>query len=159
MEEFKNIKGFEDLYKINKEGLIYSIKSDIFMKEGITKFGYHKICLRKNKKHYYYTTHRLVALTFLDNPFNYPQVHHIDEDKSNNNLTNLEWVTVSKNNTLVSSKKLSNSGERNINKFLRKGKIYYEVEIRRNKLRYCKNTKTIELAIKQRDLMISQFGY
>ena len=51
-----------------------------------------------NGKHKLVTIHRLVAIHFISNPDNKPQVNHIDGDKTNNNIINLEWVTAQENN-------------------------------------------------------------
>ena len=59
--------------------------------------GYLQIGLTRNKKYYSKKIHRLVAETFLPNTENKPQVNHIDGDKTNNNVSNLEWVTASEN--------------------------------------------------------------
>ena len=55
------------------------------------KDGYLKIGLRKNRKTDSTFVHRLVAQTFIPNPENLPEVNHIDEDKTNNRVDNLEW--------------------------------------------------------------------
>lgn len=60
--------------------------------------GYERIMLCKNKKVILFYVHRLVAQTFIPNPNNKPQVNHIDEVKSNNNVNNLEWCTQKYNN-------------------------------------------------------------
>ena len=60
--------------------------------------GYERIMLCKNKKVILFYVLRLVAQTFIPNPNNKPQVNHIDEVKSNNNVNNLEWCTQKYNN-------------------------------------------------------------
>lgn len=63
------------------------------------KNGYPLVTLRYNNKIEYKTIHRLVAETFIPNPNNYPVVNHIDGDKTNNNINNLEWCTQKQNMT------------------------------------------------------------
>lgn len=58
-----------------------------------TKDGYFKIKIKGK----YYMTHRIIAETWVSNPSNKPYVNHIDHDKSNFNVNNLEWVTASEN--------------------------------------------------------------
>ena len=53
--------------------------------------GYLQVHLSKNKKTYNFLIHRLVAETFIPNPNNLPEINHIDEDKTNNRVDNLEW--------------------------------------------------------------------
>lgn len=53
--------------------------------------GYLVVCLHKNKKKKIFSIHRLVASTFIPNPNNYAEVNHIDENKENNSIENLEW--------------------------------------------------------------------
>jgi hypothetical protein len=102
MEIHKEIPGFEDLYKCTDTGDVYSLnykrsKTIKKLKPGITKGGYLKVVLFKNKKSYNIDIHRLVALTFLKNLEFKKEVNHIDGNKLNNYCTNLEWVTSSQN--------------------------------------------------------------
>jgi hypothetical protein len=59
--------------------------------------GYMFVGLSDGKKRTTFSVHRLVALLFIDNPHNYPEVNHIDFDKTNNKIENLEWVSHSDN--------------------------------------------------------------
>ena len=91
------IEGFEN-YTINESGNIYSKKRNIFMKYCINKKGYLIISLSKNGKKKTFYLHRLLALAFIPNTNNYPEVDHIDINTSNNNLSNLRWATSSMQN-------------------------------------------------------------
>lgn len=100
-------------YKITPSGLIYNSKS-IERKSSIDKKGYHHITLSNNGKRTTYLVHRLIAEQYLPNPFNLPQVNHIDGNKSNNDVSNLEWVSGSTNILHSFSLKLSSyKGDKN----------------------------------------------
>lgn len=95
--QMKDIPGWEGLYACTTTGEIWSYRRQKFLSPSKSKRGYLHIVLYKNKKRYDYRIHRLVAMTFLDNPENKEQVNHIDGNKINNYLSNLEWVTPEEN--------------------------------------------------------------
>ena len=96
-EVWKDVPGYEGLYKVSDSGDVYNIKSKRKLKLTITDTGYHKVNLRKNGNVKTHLVHRLVALSFISNPKEKPQVNHIDENPLNNNLMNLEWCTPREN--------------------------------------------------------------
>lgn len=83
-------------YKITKDGRIYSIKCKRYMKPVIHDEYLH-VNLSKNNKHKGFSIHRLIALTFIPNTQNKPEVNHKDGNKQNNHVDNLEWVTKNEN--------------------------------------------------------------
>ena len=98
IEIFKDIEGYEGLYQISNYGNVKSLGNCKYKKDKILKYskdkdGYLYVGLCKNGKHKYIKIHRLVAEAFIENPNNYQQVNHKDEDKTNNHVTNLEWCT------------------------------------------------------------------
>lgn len=93
----RTIKGFED-YCITEDGRVYSKKRGKFLKHGVAKNGYCFFILSKTGKTYYRYAHRLVAQNYLGDRKKL-QVNHIDGNKSNNTLANLEWVTAVENIT------------------------------------------------------------
>lgn len=116
----KDIKGFEDVegYSVTSEGDVFSHKKrmpsgkgkftrygvDMNIKKGLKPLvdskGYLYIDLRNNDgTRRCPKVHRLVALAFIENPENKPQINHIDGDKTNNAVSNLEWVTNQENRT------------------------------------------------------------
>lgn len=92
----KQIKGYDD-YLIDFSGNIFSKKLNRYLNQTISNKGYHNVTLNQNKYKRGYKVHRLVAETYIPNPENKPQVNHIDGNKSNNHISNLEWVTGSEN--------------------------------------------------------------
>jgi hypothetical protein len=93
----KDLKGFEGLYKIDENGSIYSSRIKKIMKVRKSNSGYMCVVLKKDNKYKGLFIHRLLAINFIDNPLNLEQVNHIDGDKLNNAIENLEWCTRSQN--------------------------------------------------------------
>lgn len=94
----KEIKNYEGLYWIDEFGNVYNKKKNI-LKQGKSnsRTAYPQVCLCKNGFVKVYSVHRLVAINYIDNPENKPQVNHKDGNKLNNHVSNLEWCTQSEN--------------------------------------------------------------
>ena len=96
----KQIKGFNNKYFVSSNGKIYSMQDDGTLKEKKpfkSHNGYLRVTLWNNGKQKKYFVHRLVAIYFVKNTYNYDSVDHIDENKLNNNYTNLRWTSKSYN--------------------------------------------------------------
>jgi hypothetical protein len=89
-EIWKDIKGYEGLYQISNLGRVKSLRNNIFLKPGDIN-GYLRVQLSNNGIDKKYYIHRLVGTNFIPNPNDYKEINHKDEDKSNNNVSNLEW--------------------------------------------------------------------
>ena len=100
-EYWKPVVGYEGHYQVSNFGRVKSIKfgKERILKPGTNKYGYLLVMLCKDGKVKGFTVHRLVAEAFLPNPHNYPCVNHKDENKQNNNVSNLEWCSAQYNNT------------------------------------------------------------
>lgn len=136
----KDIQGYEGLYYVTDNGDVWSydreytlgnkkhIRPGRKLKKSLVN-GYEKVNLHKNGKTLV-SVHRVVAIAFLENKENKPQVNHVDGNKANNNIYNLEWATSSENTRhaikigLINSKKFV--GEKNPTAKLTE-KIVYEI--------------------------------
>lgn len=90
------IPGYED-YLIYPEGRVYSKKSNKFLKHNLVSSGYHTVELFNRYGSKRVLVHRLVGKSYIPNPKNLPQINHIDENKNNNHVSNLEWCTAKYN--------------------------------------------------------------
>lgn len=96
-EVWKDIEDYEGLYQVSNLGRVKRVESDRVLKKFKYTGGYLKVTLSKNGVKSNHKIHRLVAQAFIPNPDNKPQVNHIDEDKTNNRVDNLEWSTATEN--------------------------------------------------------------
>lgn len=103
MEQWKPYPKYKDHYEISDRGRVRRTKSIARGKKGYVLAnvdkgdGYLVVALSKNSQTKTHLVHRLVAETFLPNPENKPHVNHIDRNRGNNCVENLEWATASEN--------------------------------------------------------------
>ncbi len=97
VEQWKDIAGFDGLYQISNFGSVKRLgRNERTLKPRMCK-GYETVCLCKNGIRHNRRINRLVALAFISNPENKPEVNHKDGNKRNNSVSNLEWCTSSEN--------------------------------------------------------------
>ena len=109
VEEWRDVVGYEGLYQVSNRGRVRSYDRTVphgvgkrvvrhrIMKQYINDCGYCQVRLNKNHVSKNKRVHRLVAEAFISNPRHLKQVNHIDLDKTNNHVENLEWCSQKKN--------------------------------------------------------------
>ncbi len=96
----KAVPGFDGRYSALKDGSIYSEITNRILKPSRKRNGYLGYSLfDKDKKVKYISGHKIIALTYIPNPNNKPQVNHKNGDKQDNRVENLEWATLRENNS------------------------------------------------------------
>jgi ribosome-binding protein aMBF1 (putative translation factor) len=100
-ETWKDIVGYDGCYQVSNTGSVksfYNNRDGKILKLSTNKQGYNTVSLHKENKTKSFSVHRLVATCFISNDNNYPAVNHKDENKTNNNVDNLEWCSYKYNN-------------------------------------------------------------
>ena len=104
-EIWKDVKGYEGLYQASNFGNIKSLYKHNgtnyrILKPRINRQGYYQVGLYKpSQKHpTTFTVHKIIGLTFISNKNNYTQINHLDGNKLNNHVNNLEWCDAKINN-------------------------------------------------------------
>lgn len=168
MEEiWKPIEGYEGFYEVSNLGRVRSlwfrnnhslVKRNKIMSATDNGHGYLIVGLNKEAKRKNYYVHRLVAKAFIPNPDNLPVIDHIDHDRSNNAVTNLQWLTqkdnIGRSRHLMSKPRknvTSNTGQKYITR-VKSGE--YKVSLPWK--RYWKQFKTLEQAKEARDREIKE---
>jgi hypothetical protein len=92
----EKILGFEKYY-IGTDGTVLNFDTKRILKQCTLRNGYKTVCLSNGKFKRVFYVHRLVALAFIPNKHNKPCIDHINNDKSDNSITNLRWCSYSEN--------------------------------------------------------------
>ena len=122
-EVWRPIAGYEGLYEVSSFGRIRSMRYGYLLTPDEAR-GYLRVTLYKNGTRNRQTIHRLVSKAFLPNPCNKPAINHIDEDKSNNRVDNLEWCTQKENcNHGNRNKKISSGISKPVKQLSKAGKL------------------------------------
>lgn len=111
-EIWKDIAGYENEYQVSNLGRVRSLKSSIILKPQVATNGYLIACLWKDNIQKKYCIHRLVAIAFIPKPENLSDVNHLDENKENNAVSNLEWCTHLYNMNYGNVRKLISEGNK-----------------------------------------------
>jgi len=136
-EEFKRIEGFDN-YLVSNFGNIKNNKTNRILKQSNHPKGYKLVDLSKNGNSKKFKVHRLVGISFLENPDNKPMIDHIDENKANNNVKNLRWAT-NRENEYNKGKRIDNkSGFKGVsfNKETKKYRARININDKRKHLGY-----------------------
>lgn len=107
-EVWKDIKGYEGFYKASTFGKIKSLKfysnankqyydKERILKAPVDNHGYRCVTLCKNGKHKRIRVHKIIAMTFIENPENKPYINHLNGTKTDNRVCNLEYCTAKEN--------------------------------------------------------------
>ncbi len=142
-EVWKPVKGFEGLYEISNIGRVKSLvvwcgngtidqykRRDYILTPILGTNGYYYVNLCKDKKRYVRRPHRMVAESFIENPDGLYAVNHIDGNKLNNSVENLEWCTLAHNTIHAFKTGLMDSLKKPVEKVDPNGVViaYYESE-------------------------------
>ena len=164
MDILVDVVGYEGLYKINKNGDVWSCgQRKVLMKQRLDKDGYLRANLYKNQKPKTFHIHQLLATQFIPNPDNLLIIDHIDRNKTNNNLENLRWTTHKINNQNRCPRKTNKLQKKNIRIWINQSGVeYWRVDIKSNGFLYIQHFRkedyTLEQILAIRNQKYIEFG-
>lgn len=94
---WKAVKGFEGFYEVSNNGQVRRVSTGRILKQFKNNKGYLRVSLSRGGVYKSYSVHRLVADAFIPNPDNLPTINHVSEDKTDNSVSNLNWMSVEDN--------------------------------------------------------------
>lgn len=113
-EVWKDVKGYDGLYQVSNLGRIKSVRKNMILSPFINTRGRYQARFKVKGKIARPFIHRLVAEAFIPNPNNLPEINHKDENKLNNNVSNLEWCTTKYNSNYgTRNKRIGESNRKN----------------------------------------------
>jgi len=121
MEEWRDVAGYEGFYQVSNTGKVRSVEhydrfgrlyKQVELKPHASRNGYLMLHLKAGGKRKIALVHRLVACAFIPNPDNLSDVNHMDGNKANNNIDNLEWCTHSYNQCHAFANGLNHSSKK-----------------------------------------------
>lgn len=111
MYGIRDVVGYEGRYAVTSCGRVYSYRSSCFLTPKLDRYGYYQVGLYDTEgKQHWYLVSRLVAIAYIPNPDNLPDVSHIDECKTHNWVNNLKWATRAENNNMPLHKQRLSDG-------------------------------------------------
>lgn len=128
-----DIPGYEGKYKISRNGIVFNaVRHSVLKQQNYNGYCYVTLYSGKKNSGKLYRVHRLVALTYIPNPDNLPQVNHKDENKQNNSVENLEWCSARYNTNYGNAieKRMTNrtgKGARKPVRCIETGKVYASI--------------------------------
>lgn len=134
-EIWKDLVGYEGLYQVSTLGNVRSVdriercgsffrrRKGTLLKQSINRGGYCQVHLNKDGNGCSKEVHRLIAKTFIENKYDLPEVNHIDCDKTNNSVDNLEWVSREDNTKHAMEHDLKPHGDRHKSSKLRQSQV------------------------------------
>ena len=147
MEDWKDIPGYEGLYQISTLGRVK--RNERILRPGKSR-GYFTLLLCKERNYRRFYIHRLLALAFIPNPENKPEVDHINRVRDDNRLENLRWAT--KSEQQINTNRVNDAtNQRNI----RKHGLRWRVQIERdNQMVFSQSYATLDEAKEARDAFL-----
>jgi hypothetical protein len=141
------VQGFEN-YLIYEDGRIFSKKSNKFRKSVKNSYGYHYISLYKDGKEKKHRIHRLIAIHYLPNPENLPEIDHINRVSTDNRVQNLRWCSRLENAQNKGKRNNNTTGHNGVSYNKIKRKWAYQKRYHRKKIQKCFKTKAEALCYK-----------
>ena len=134
-EKIKDVKGYESVYAVTTKGRVRSIRFKRWLTPFLTGPGYKTVTLCFEGRDIDFRVHRLVGEAFIKNPDNKPQINHKNGNKTDNRVSNLEWVTAREN--------MQHAGDTGLNKNI---KLTFQEKILICKMNLILKVKQVYLA-------------